>query len=451
MSEEVSQKNRCVQPLLFQDCQNRPLIIHRSEHCVSRKYMDREALKVMYRLRDHGFLAYLVGGGVRDILLGKRPKDFDIGTDARPEEIQRIFHHSRIIGKRFKLTHVYFKGGKVIEVSTFRKRSVPEEEDAGSNDDSIYGTPQEDAFRRDITINGLFYNIADFSIIDYVGGMEDLKNRVIRAIGDPETKMLRDPVRMMRVIRHAARTDFTIEPNTWAAIQKFRHHIRLCSLPRVRDEWLKDLKTGVAHKWAALMLESGLFQAVFPRYWELIANHMNVTSVLMNHLLSDLGRHISLETQSNSQGNAGEAISLAFFAYPCLHVMPEWQRLASERIRWPVHEVRQLLSEIFEPHELKKAIKDETAYILASLWPIGICAATQQWSKRLKNRANFAISLSLYNAVQEALNGQPVSLEQIAAAPAPQKKARKRRKRRASARLEQPVAADQNNEIEERQ
>jgi len=450
MNDEAFQKTRLVQPLLFQDYQNHPLIIHRSEHCVSRKDIDREALKVMYRLRDHGFLAYLVGGGVRDLLLGKRPKDFDIGTDARPEEIQRIFHHSRIIGKRFKLTHVYFKGGKVIEVSTFRKRSVPEEEVAGSNDDSIYGTPQEDAFRRDLTINGLFYNIADFSIIDYVGGMEDLKNRIIRAIGDPETKMLRDPVRMMRVIRHAARTDFAIEPRTWAAIQKLRYNIRFCSPPRVRDEWLKDLKTGVAHKWAALMLESGLFQAVFPRYWELIADHLDVAADLMNHLLSSLGRHISLETQGN-QGNDGEAVSLAFFAYPCLHGMPEWQRLASERIRWPVHEVRQLLSGIFEPHELKKAIKDETAYILASLWPIGICAATQQWSKRLKNRANFGISLSLYNAVQEALNGQPVLLEQIAAAPAPQKKARKRRKRRASATLEQPAAAEKNHEIEEKQ
>ncbi len=446
MNDVISQKTRCVQPPLFQDCQNHPRIIHRSEHCVSRKYIDREALKVMYRLRDHGFLAYLVGGGVRDILLGKRPKDFDIGTDARPEEIQRIFPHSRIIGKRFKLTHVYFKGGKVIEVSTFRKRSV--EEEPGSDDDSIYGTPQEDAFRRDLTINGLFYNIADFSIIDYVGGMEDLKNRVIRAIGDSETKMLRDPVRMMRVIRHAARTDFTIEPKTWAAIQKFRYHIRFCSPPRVRDEWLKDLKTGVAHKWAALMLESGLFQALFPRYWERIVNHMDVAVTLMNHLLAVLGRHVSLETQGN-QGNFGEAVSLAFFAYPCLYVMPEWQGLASERIRWPVHEVRQLLSEIFEPHELKKAIKDETAYILASLWPIGICAATQQWSKRLRNRANFEISLSLYNAVQEALHGQPVLLEQIAITPAFQKKTRKRRKRKASVQVEQPAAGNQSNEIEE--
>lgn len=448
MNDDTSQQARFVQPLLFQDCQNHPRIIHRSEHCVSRKYIDREALKVMYRLRDHGFLAYLVGGGVRDILLGKRPKDFDIGTDARPEEIQRIFHHSRIIGKRFKLTHVYFKGGKVIEVSTFRKRSVSEEEEAGSTDDSIYGTPQEDAFRRDLTINGLFYNIADFSIIDYVGGMDDLKNRVIRAIGDPETKMLRDPVRMMRVIRHAARTDFVIEPKTWAAIQKFKDHIRFCSPPRVRDEWLKDLKTGVAHKWAALMLESGLFQVLFPRYSELIANHMDVVTDLLNHLLSALGRHISLETQGN-HGNDGEAVSLAFFAYPCLHVMPEWQRLASERIRWPVHEVRQLLSEIFAPHELKKSIKDETAYILASLWPIGICAATQQWSKRLKNRANFEISLSLYNAVQEALHGQPVLIEQIAAAPAPKKKARKRRKYKASGQIEQSAAGNQSNEIKE--
>jgi len=331
MNEEAFQKTRLVQPLLFQDYQNHPLIIHRSEHCVSRKDIDREALKVMYRLRDHGFLAYLVGGGVRDLLLGKRPKDFDIGTDARPEEIQRIFHHSRIIGKRFKLTHVYFKGGKVIEVSTFRKRSVPDEEhddqqcasqedrhglrschDKTVSEDSIYGTPQEDAFRRDITINGLFYNIADFSIIDYVGGMEDLKNGIIRAIGDPETKMLRDPVRMMRVIRHAARTGFIIEQRTWAAIQKFRDHIRLCSAPRVRDEWLKDLKTGVAHKWALLMMESGLFKTLFPNYAARLSEHMDVVPNLMEQLLSALGRHVAMGDQSN-QGNDGEAVALAFF------------------------------------------------------------------------------------------------------------------------------------------
>lgn len=435
--KDSNQRAGMAQPLLFQDYQNRPVIIHRSEHCISRKHIDREALKVMYRLRDHGFLAYLVGGGVRDILLGKKPKDFDVGTDAKPEEIHRIFHHSRIIGRRFKLTHVYFKGGKVIEVSTFRKRSTPDEEGGDANDDSIYGTPQEDAFRRDITINGLFYNIADFSIIDYVGGMEDLKNRVIRAIGDPETKMLRDPVRMMRVIRHAARTDFVIEPKTWAAVQKFKDHIRLCSLARVRDEWLKDLKTGVAHKWASLMLASGLFHAVFPKYAERIAGHMDLVEGLMSSMLASLGRHISLEIKNGSDSQHDEAVALAFFAYPCLHVMPEWQHLESERIRWPVHEVRHLLAEIFEPYELKRSIKDETAYILASLWPIKTCVARQQWSKRLKNRSNFAISLALYNAVQEALNAPTISLEQIAFAPVSYKKSRKRRRRKGQTRMDQ--------------
>jgi len=159
------------EPFLFEDLGFRPRIIPRAEHCISRKDIDREALKVLYRLKDSGYIAYLVGGGVRDLLLGRRPKDFDVGTNARPEEVRRLFHRSRIIGRRFRLVHVYFRGGKIIEVSTFRRQSTCDDSEAmrqGIENAHIFGLPQEDAFRRDLTINGLFYNIADFSIIDYV-------------------------------------------------------------------------------------------------------------------------------------------------------------------------------------------------------------------------------------------------------------------------------------------
>ena len=154
------------QPSLFGDPGNHPRIISRPEHCVSRKDIDREALKVLYGLKDNGYIAYLVGGSVRDLLLGRRPKDFDIGTNARPEDLKKLFRHSRIIGRRFRLVHVYFRGGKIIEVSTFRCRSDHDDREAmgeGIGDTHIFGSPQEDAFRRDLTINGLFYNIADFS------------------------------------------------------------------------------------------------------------------------------------------------------------------------------------------------------------------------------------------------------------------------------------------------
>ena len=153
--------------------------------------IDPDALKILYRLYDHGFTAYLVGGSVRDLWLGKKPKDFDIATDAQPQEIRRLFRNSRIIGRRFRLVQVFFKGGKLVEVSTFRSRSEFEGEGDILAPNNTFGTPAEDAQRRDLTINGLFYNIGDFSLLDYVGGLEDLRQGIIRCIGDPEEKSSR--------------------------------------------------------------------------------------------------------------------------------------------------------------------------------------------------------------------------------------------------------------------
>ena len=165
-----------------------PLIIPRPEHTVSRRDIELEALKVLYRLLHAGYTAYLVGGGVRDLLLGKKPKDFDVVTDARPGELRKLFRNSRIIGKRFRLVQVFFRGGHIVEVSTFRRRSEFDEvqdQDAPPAKDNTFGTPAEDAQRRDLTINALFYNIGDFSLVDFVGGMEDLKAGRIRVIGRP--------------------------------------------------------------------------------------------------------------------------------------------------------------------------------------------------------------------------------------------------------------------------
>src|SRR4030043_182212 len=183
-----------------------PLIIPRPQHNLSRRGVEVEALKVLYRLYHAGYKAYLVGGSVRDLLLGKKPKDFDIVTDARPGELRKLFRNSRIIGRRFRLVQVFFRGGHIVEVSTFRRRSEFEEvQEATPTRDNTFGTPAEDAQRRDLTINGLFYNIADFSLVDYVGGLEDLQSGIIRVIGDPAVRFTRDPVRMLRVLRHGAR------------------------------------------------------------------------------------------------------------------------------------------------------------------------------------------------------------------------------------------------------
>jgi poly(A) polymerase len=241
--------------------------VPRPEHQLSRKDIDVEALKVLYRLHHAGYKAYLVGGSVRDLLLGKKPKDFDLVTDARPGEIRKLFRNSRIIGRRFRLVQVFFRGGHIVEVSTFRRRSeFDAESDAAPGREQTFGTPAEDAWRRDLTINGLFYNIADFSLVDYVGGLEDLKARRIRVIGEPGVRFVRDPVRMLRVLRHGARLGFAVDPGAWEEIRAKAPLIRACPPARVRDELLKDFRSAAARPFFKLMLDSGLFYAIFPAW-----------------------------------------------------------------------------------------------------------------------------------------------------------------------------------------
>jgi len=184
------------------------LVIPRSEHPISRGDISENALKVLYRLKDAGYQAYLVGGGVRDLLLGREPKDFDVATDATPEQVRRVFRNCRLIGRRFRLAHVYF-GREIVEVATFRGGGY-DENTAGERHihkgmivrDNLYGTREEDALRRDFSVNGLYYNIADFSVIDYAGGLDDLRAGRLRLIGDdPEKRYREDPVRMLRAIR----------------------------------------------------------------------------------------------------------------------------------------------------------------------------------------------------------------------------------------------------------
>src|SRR5213078_482302 len=215
-------------------------IIPRADHSLSRRDIDPDALKVLYRLRQSDHVAYLVGGSVRDLLLGRLPKDFDIGTSAHPSQVKKLFRNCWIIVRCFRLAHVKF-GQKVIEVATFRRQVAPGEEVVAEgvpapdpataegrqlvHHDNTFGTPEEDAFRRDFTVNALAYDISDFSIIDYVGGLEDLAARVVRSIGDPEVRIHEDPVRMLRAVALAARLDFTIDPPLADAIRTHRGEI----------------------------------------------------------------------------------------------------------------------------------------------------------------------------------------------------------------------------------
>jgi poly(A) polymerase len=261
-----------------------PRILARPEHPISRQDISTEALKVLYRLHRSGYLAYLVGGSVRDLMLGRTPKDFDVATNARPNEVRRLFRNSRIIGRRFRLAHVFFRD-EVIEVATFRASPEPPEgpddweeaeqeameeasEDAARGspprDPGLYGTPDEDARRRDFTVNALFYNIADFSVVDYVHGLEDLQAGVVRTIGDPDVRFEEDPVRMMRALEYRVRLGFELEEETRSAIERCRSSIENASPARLSYELYESLRSGSAAGIYDAWRGAGIFELAFP-------------------------------------------------------------------------------------------------------------------------------------------------------------------------------------------
>jgi poly(A) polymerase len=245
------------------------LRISRSGHSISRRNIDADAIKVLYRLYRAGHTAYLVGGGVRDLLLGRRPKDFDIVTSARPAQVKRLFRNCRLIGRRFRLAHLHYPDGKIIELSTFRahpdlesRGPETESQDLLVVDDNRFGSPRQDAERRDFTINSLFYDIAGFSLIDYVGGLEDIHAQMVRTIGDPMQRFQEDPVRMVRAIKFSARLGFAIEAETWRAMVRLAPMIVRSAPARVSEELGRLLDEGAAARSLELMDESGLLEAM---------------------------------------------------------------------------------------------------------------------------------------------------------------------------------------------
>jgi len=267
-------------------------IIARQDHGISRKLMSPNALRILYRLKDNGFVGYLVGGCVRDLLLGREPKDFDVVTNATPSQLKRMFRNCRLIGRRFRLAHIHFQD-EVIEVATFRSQA-PDEPESGSIEaneaehpqrnprmlkddegmilrDNVYGTPEEDALRRDFTVNALSYNIADFSIIDYADGLADLNAGIIRTIGDPDVRFQEDPVRMLRAVRFAAQLGFTIEEKTRRALAAAADTIVRAAPARLYEEMLKLLLSGEGATCYDLLRQTGLFAALFPVFSDWLA------------------------------------------------------------------------------------------------------------------------------------------------------------------------------------
>lgn len=245
-----------------------PRVLDRADHAISRARIDPDALKVLYRLSKSGHEAYMVGGSVRDLMLGRSPKDFDVSTDARPHEIRRLFRNARIIGRRFRLAHILFRNN-VIEVSTFRREPDPEEQKSAPGErlitsDNAWGSPAEDAFRRDFTINALFYDIADYAVVDYVGGIEDLEKGLVRVIGDPDVRFQEDPVRMLRACEFAGRLSFTIEADTQRAIERNVGELAKASPARLAEEILQLLRCGAASASVQWMHELGVLDILLP-------------------------------------------------------------------------------------------------------------------------------------------------------------------------------------------
>ncbi|MBU0482046.1 MAG: poly(A) polymerase [Proteobacteria bacterium] len=383
-----------------------PKIFTRDQHPISRNNIDREALKVLYRLRDAGYSAYLVGGGVRDLFLGKTPKDFDISTNARPGELRKLFKSSRVIGRRFRLVQVFFRGNNVIEVSTLRCRS---EHDIDGPDqvlqaNNTYGSVAEDAFRRDLTINSLFYEIENFTVIDYVGGVADLQSRIIRIVGDPARRIRRDPVRMMRALRHAARSGFTIEEKTWQAILEHADHLKQCPDSRIRDELLKDLRGGASRAWSELAMDSGLLPILIPLY------RPEVIAKTRERIFSCLSVADRLQA-----GGAilPEHLLLSLFLLP-------WAEKELNVLAAPIkgqegfkfaRTLRTRLDEALKDLNIKRVQKESITGLLSNL-PVFIKhAKDHELPKWLTRKSFFKDGLQFYRLFVETTGGPPAEVE----------------------------------------
>jgi poly(A) polymerase len=302
-------------------------ILERAQHPISRRNIDPNVLKVLYRLINAGHVAYLVGGGVRDLMLERQPKDFDVGTSAHPHQVRELFRNSRLVGRRFRLAHVFF-GPQNIEVATFRRRGEvdPQDDDPLIRHDNTFGTPEEDALRRDFTVNSLFYDPRTFQVIDYVGGLEDLQTRLIRTVSDPEVRMREDPVRMIRAVRFAAKLGFEIEPGTRSAINSYREDLLKSSTPRLVEEIFRTFSAAPPARALVLMEQLGLLEVVLP----FLSEHIRAGDLVLEE--SATVRNLALLERAMAGGlEPSRAFTLAcLFTDLHLHLQtqpPETQRL----------------------------------------------------------------------------------------------------------------------------
>ena len=305
-------------------------IIPRTKHNISRKSISEAALKVLYRLTNSGFRACLVGGGVRDLLLGLQPKDFDVATDATPEQLRSLFKNSRIIGRRFRLVHIRF-GREIIEVATFRSHASDSPKTELNTEgrilrDNTFGEIEDDAIRRDFTANALYYDIANFSILDYANGLEDVETRTLRLIGDADTRYQEDPVRMLRAIRFAAKLDFEIEQQAGEAIFKCGYLLADIPSARLFDETVKLFHSGNAARVLELLRYYNLLQYLFPALDELLRNEPD--EAMLDFIDQGL---VNTDIRINSNRHVSPAFIFAILLWPAVH--QQAMKLQSDKLK----------------------------------------------------------------------------------------------------------------------
>jgi poly(A) polymerase len=376
-----------------------PTIIERAQHPVSRRDIDPNVLKVLYRLIGAGHIAYLVGGGVRDLMMGRRPKDFDVATSAHPHQVRELFRNSRLIGRRFRLVHVFF-GPQNIEVATFRRRSeeIPESDDPLIRHDNTFGTPEEDAFRRDFTANALFYDPGTFQVIDYADGVTDLQAGLIRTIGDPELRMREDPVRMIRAVRFAIKLGFEIESDTRTAMERHRSDLIKASVPRLVEETFRTVALAGADQALVLLERFGILELLLP----FIAEHLSVSRLARQRTLQNLavmGRALQ----------EGQELSRPFIL-GCL-----FADYHLSQPQTPASENRFALVDALRARGFSKADTEHMRLLLEALTHITIRSRTL---RRLAQRPYFEQARQLYELVAPSVGQDSTTLNAHLAAPA---------------------------------
>lgn len=373
-----------------------PVIVGRSEHTISRSAIDPDALWIMRKLRREGHMAYLVGGAVRDLLLGREPKDFDIGTDAHPSAIRALFSNSRTIGRRFRIVHVFFRRKgfpeKVIEVSTFRATRLRDASDEFHPDDvdqtgTAFGTPEEDAWRRDFTVNAIFYNIDDFSVVDHTGGLADLKAKTLRVIGVPTVRYAEDPVRMLRALEFAVRLGFSIEEGTREGMRECASLIREASPARLREELRQMHQRGITGDVLAMAAELGLFAHLFP-------------DAEPSEALFGLLRHIDRSPEAYGQNN--EYAYIAALAMP--KVADACPLVPTAHMEEAHDAVFPLVGKVCERYQISSHIRHMARELIVCCYRLARGRAYKAKAK-FARRAEFPAALDFYAAWVAASGG----------------------------------------------